>query len=100
MKADCNSNCVSKQVQCVCIYHYLQQLVSEGHYAASEIHTRLSSLAEEHSRLIHTWRKRLELFTQSHTFQLFLRDAEQRDTWISTQEAFLSNEDLGVSILC
>ena len=79
---------------------FLQTLVSEGHYAASEIHTRLSSLAKEHSRLIHTWRTRQELFTQSHTFQLFLRDAEQRDTWITTQEAFLSNEYLGVSLLC
>lgn len=30
--------------------------------------------------------------------KVFLRDAEQRDAWISTQEAFLSNEDLGVSM--
>lgn len=72
--------------------------MGEKHYASSEILTRLGSLAEEHSRLMDTWQKRQELFSQSHTFQLFLRDAEQRDTWISTQEAFLSNEDLGVSV--
>lgn len=74
----------------------LQQLISEGHYASGEIQTRLTGLAEEHTRLLETWKKRQDLFSQSHTFQLFLRDAEQRDTWISTQEAFLSNEDLGV----
>ena len=77
----------------VCI---MQQLISEGHYASAEIQTRLSGLAEEHTRLLETWKKRQDLFSQSHTFQLFLRDAEQRDSWISTQEAFLSNEDLGV----
>ena len=27
---------------------------------------------------------------------MFLRDAEQRDGWIGSQEAFLANEDLGV----
>ena len=30
---------------------------------------------------------------------MFLRDAEQRDTWIGAQETFLLNEDLGVRTL-
>ena len=67
-----------------------------GHYASSEIQSRLNSLAEEHTHLMETWRKRQELFSQSHTYQNFLSDAEQRDTWISNQVAFLSNEELGV----
>lgn len=29
--------------------------------------------------------------------QVFLQTAEQRDAWIGTQEAYLANEDLGVS---
>ena len=69
-----------------------------AHYAASEIQSRLVGLAEEHTCLLETWRKRQELFLQSHSFQVFLRDAEQRETWITTQEAFLSNEDVGVCI--
>jgi len=76
--------------------YILQQLISEGHYALAEIQTRLRGLAEEHTRLLEAWKKRQDLFSQRHTFQLFLRDAEQRDSWISTQKAFLSNEDLGV----
>ena len=64
---------------------HIWQLVGEKHYASSEIQTRLSSVAEENSRLMDAWQKRWELFSQSHTFQLFLRSAEQRDTWISTQ---------------
>ena len=75
-----------------------QELVRAAHYAASEIQSRLLGLAEEHARLLETWRKRQELFLQSHSFQVFLRDAEQRETWITTQEAFLSNEDAGVCV--
>ena len=51
-------------------------------------------------RLHKTWRQRQDLFSQCYDLQVFLRDAEQRDTWISTQEAFLANEDLGVSYDC
>jgi len=56
-------------------------------------------LEEEHSKLHSTWTKRQALFSQCHELQVFLRDAEQRDGWIGTQEAFLANEDLGVSCL-
>ena len=92
-----------------CVQHFecclwnsvpVQELVAAGHYASSEVQSRLGSLAEEHNNLLDTWKKRRDLFSQSHTLQLFLRDAEQRDTWISNQEAFLSNEALGVSISC
>ena len=31
------------------------------------------------------------------TIQVFLRDAEQVDVWISTQEAFIAGDDYGVS---
>ena len=72
--------------------------MSEGHYATSEIQSRLQGLQDEHNKLHETWTKREELFNQCHELQLFLRDAEQRDAWIGTQEAFLSNEDLGVSL--
>ncbi len=75
----------------------MQSLISEEHYASSEIESRLRGLEEEHSKLLDTWKKRQSLFSQCHELQVFLRDAEQRDAWIGTQEAFLANEDLGVS---
>ena len=37
------------------------------------------------------------MFLQCHKLQLFLRDAEQREGLLTTQEGFLANEDLGVS---
>ena len=78
------------------LFTALQSLISEEHYASAEIESRLRSLEEEHSKLHDTWRKRQSLFSQCHELQVFLRDAEQRDAWIGTQEAFLANEDLGV----
>ena len=56
-------------------------------------------LREEHARLHKVWQQRQDLFSQCYELQVFMRDAEQRDAWISTQEAFLANEDLGVSIV-
>ena len=78
---------------------FLQSLIAQGHYASSEIQTRLVGLREEHARLHKVWQQRQDLFSQCYELQVFMRDAEQRDAWISTQEAFLANEDLGVSIL-
>jgi len=74
-----------------------ESLITQGHYATSEIQSRLLGLGEEHTRLHKTWQQRQDLFSQCYDLQVFLRDAEQRDAWISTQEAFLANEDLGVS---
>lgn len=87
-----------KIIYCNTSYHE-QSLVLEGHYATSEIQSRLQGLQDEHTKLRETWKKRQELFSQCYELQVFLRDAEQRDAWIGTQEAFLSNEDLGVSWL-
>ena len=77
---------------------YLQSLISEEHYASTDIESRLRGLEEEHGKLHDTWKKRQGLFSQCYELQVFLRDAEQRDGWLGTQEAFLANEDLGVSV--
>lgn len=82
-----------------CVRTCMQSLISEEHYASSEIESRLRNLEEEHTKLRDTWKKRQSLFSQCHELQVFLRDAEQRDGWIGTQEAFLANEDLGVRII-
>lgn len=74
-------------------------LVSEGHYASSEIEVRVRMLADEYTKLHETWKKREQTFVECHELQLFLRDAEQRDTWLGAQEGFLSNEDLGVRVI-
>ena len=71
--------------------------MEEGHYAATDIESRLRGMREEHTKLHDTWTKRQSLFSQCYEMQVLLRDAEQRDGWIGTQEAFLAHDDLGVS---
>lgn len=56
-------------------------------------------MEDEHSAMLKAWQERQELFSQCYELQLFLRDAEQRDTWINTKEAFLANQDLGVNMI-
>ena len=73
-----------------------QELVRAAHYAASEIQSRLVGLAEEHARLLETWRKRQELFLQSHSFQVFLivnRDLKIFRTGIAMDIASVAPEE-------
>ena len=44
------------------------------------------------------WEQRRDELEDNHDIQIFRRDAEQADTWISMREAILSSEDIGVSI--
>ena len=52
----------------------------------------------ERQRLGAMWQSKQEFFYQCLEFQLFMRDAEQADTWITKQESFLANDNLGDSL--
>merc|ERR1712223_1907320 len=54
--------------------------------------------AEEKTALLQLWEERRILYEQCMDLQLFYRDAEQADTWMAKQEAFLDNQDLGDSL--
>ena len=62
------------------------------------IREKLEQLESEHSRLTQLWQSKQDFFSQCLEFQLFMRDAEQADTWITKQESFLSNDNLGESL--
>ena len=55
-------------------------------------------LEAERERLGAMWQSKQEFFYQCLEFQLFMRDAEQADTWITKQESFLANDNLGESL--
>lgn len=44
------------------------------------------------------WVERRKILDQCLELQLFYRDCEQADTWMSSREAFLSQEDTGDSV--
>lgn len=73
-------------------------LVQSGHYAADDVKEKLQELAVERNNLLELWEERRIMYEQCMDLQLFYRDTEQADTWMTKQEAFLANEDLGDSL--
>ncbi|XP_040180668.1 spectrin alpha chain, non-erythrocytic 1 isoform X1 [Rana temporaria] len=75
-----------------------QDLLNAGHYASDEVREKLTILTEERTSLLELWELRRQQYEQCMDLQLFYRDTEQVDNWMSKQEAFLLNEDLGDSL--
>uniref|UniRef100_A0A3Q3W9R3 Spectrin alpha chain, non-erythrocytic 1 n=1 Tax=Mola mola TaxID=94237 RepID=A0A3Q3W9R3_MOLML len=75
-----------------------QALLNTGHYASDEVKEKLGILSEEKESLLDLWEVRRQQYEQCMDLQLFYRDTEQVDNWMSKQEAFLLNEDLGDSL--
>ncbi|KAJ8384905.1 hypothetical protein AAFF_G00197130 [Aldrovandia affinis] len=73
-------------------------LLNVNHYASEEVKEKLAVLCEEQQSLLELWELRRQQYEQCMDLQLFYRDTEQVDNWMSKQEAFLLNEDLGDSL--
>lgn len=75
-----------------------QDLLDGNHEASDEIREKMTILAHDWAALRELWNKCQHQYRQSLDFHLFYRDSEQVDSWMSRQEAFLENEDLGNSV--
>ncbi|XP_071500194.1 spectrin alpha chain, non-erythrocytic 1-like [Diadema antillarum] len=75
-----------------------QELLDENHPQSEEVKEKLVTLADEKKALEDLWEERRVTYEQCMDLQLFYRDTKQANTWMSKQEAFLANEDLGDSI--
>lgn len=71
-----------------------QQLLQSGHYASVEIQEKLESLAEARQELENAWVARRMQLDQCLELQLFYRDCEQAENWMSAREAFLASEEV------
>ncbi|KAM7109778.1 LOW QUALITY PROTEIN: spectrin beta chain, non-erythrocytic 5 [Ciconia maguari] len=78
--------------------NYGQELANSGHYATPEIHQSLSRLQQAWSELIQAWKERYVKLFQAQDLQKFYGYVEQTESWLSSKEAFLANEDLGDSV--
>lgn len=74
------------------------KLVQTNHFAKDDVKEKLETLNHEKHTLLELWEERRVLYEQCMDLQLFLRDTEQADTWMTKQEAFLVNDDLGDSL--
>nr|XP_010975340.2 spectrin alpha chain, erythrocytic 1 [Camelus dromedarius] len=87
-------------------YHNRRQLVDETgkalldahHEASDEIREKMATLDHTWSTLLELWDRRQNQYEQCLELHIFYRDSEQVDSWMSRQEAFLKNEDLGDSL--
>ena len=73
-------------------------LLDSGHYASEEVSEKLAQLTEEKTALLSLWEERRIMYEQCMDYQLFYRDMEQADAWMSKQESFLDSEDYGDSL--
>ncbi|NXU59728.1 SPTN5 protein, partial [Turnix velox] len=78
--------------------NYGQELANSGHYATPEIHQSLSRLQRAWSELIQEWKEKYIKLFQAQDLQKFYGYVEQAESWLSSKEAFLANEDLGDSV--
>ncbi|XP_042637830.1 spectrin alpha chain, erythrocytic 1 [Orycteropus afer afer] len=75
-----------------------QDLLDANHEASEEVREKMETLANNWAALLGLWDKRQHQYEQCLDLHLFYRDSEQVDSWMSRQEAFLDNEDLGNSL--
>ncbi|XP_003795429.1 spectrin alpha chain, erythrocytic 1 [Otolemur garnettii] len=75
-----------------------QALLDANHEASDEVREKMAILANNWAALLELWDRRQHQYEQCLDLHLFYRDSEQVDSWMSRQEAFLENEDLGNSL--
>ncbi|XP_025205987.1 spectrin alpha chain isoform X1 [Melanaphis sacchari] len=71
-----------------------QQLLQSGHYASVEIQEKIESMTEARQELEEAWINRRMQLDQCLELQLFYRDCEQAENWMSAREAFLASEEV------
>ncbi|CAL8071830.1 unnamed protein product [Calicophoron daubneyi] len=65
---------------------------------SADIATKLSEIEREWNALLQLWEEKRVQFEQCMDLQLFLRDVEQAESWMSKQETLLDNKDVGDSL--
>ncbi|GLV31595.1 alpha Spectrin [Carabus blaptoides fortunei] len=70
------------------------QLLQSGHYASVEVQEKLDALNEARQELGKAWITRRVQLDQNLDLQLFYRDCEQAENWMSDREAFLAAEEV------
>ncbi|XP_070496510.1 spectrin alpha chain isoform X3 [Chironomus tepperi] len=70
------------------------ELLQANHYASPEIQEKIESLAKTREDLENAWTTRRLQLDQNLDLQLYLRDCEQAENWMSAREAFLNAEEV------
>lgn len=79
-------------------YETGQVMIRQGHFLANEIEDKISILQQRKQLLLDTWQKREYLYEQNLDTQMFKREAEMLENWITSREPMLNDDKLGDSI--
>lgn len=71
-----------------------QQLLHSNHYASPEIEDKLEQLRLAQQELESAWVQRRIQLDQNLDLNLYYRDCEQAENWMSDREAFLATEEV------
>merc|ERR550517_2450375 len=71
-----------------------QHLLQSNHYASPEVQEKLETMNTARQDLEKAWVDRRMELDQCLELQLFYRDCEQAENWMSAREAFLAAEEL------
>lgn len=70
------------------------ELLQANHYASPEIQRKIEGLAKAREDLETAWTARRLQLDQNLDLQLYLRDCEQAENWMSARESFLNAEEV------
>merc|ERR1712079_289467 len=74
-----------------------QQLLQADHFAAPEVQEKLERMSDAREDLEKAWIARGMQLDQCLELQLYYRDCEQAENWMTSREAFLQTDDEGDS---
>ncbi|XP_078720706.1 spectrin beta chain, non-erythrocytic 1-like isoform X1 [Lampetra fluviatilis] len=75
-----------------------QALLQRQHFASAEINEKLIELTEKRKEMIDKWEERWEWLKLILEVHQFARDASVAETWLLSQEPYLSSRELGLSV--
>jgi len=71
-----------------------KQLLQADHYASGEVEEKLETMAASREDLEKAWIARRMQLDQCLELQLFYRDCEQAENWMTNRESFLHSDDV------
>ncbi|KAM9294405.1 spectrin beta chain, non-erythrocytic 5 [Gastrophryne carolinensis] len=75
-----------------------QKLIYSDLYVVEELRLALSNMENAWDKLICSWKEKNVKLCQARDLQTFFSIVDQTESWLSSKEAFLTNEDLGDSV--
>ncbi|CAG0916965.1 unnamed protein product [Notodromas monacha] len=71
-----------------------QQLLESNHYASAQVQEKLEAMNEARQELEKAWIARRMKLDKCLELQLFYRDCEQAENWMTSRETFLSQDEV------